>query len=164
MKVSFNGIYNTNIIQYDYEKYGAYLSNDNKIKLGNKYCTLLEVNCNLADDEYGNDLTHFKTALSKCDVFYQNNCIDNNEPNKLCLFLKREDVKDAKGHISQSVFSINGCPIILEDENILPLYTYMAYFSKKLANLHEISAAGKYYMNFLNKSVDEEARKFLGIG
>lgn len=161
MKVSFTGINNIMMKKQEYDKHGAYLSPDYEIKIGNKHCTILHIHCNLTDDDKGNDFTNFKTAVSKCGSNYSEYYIDGSTPNQLNIFMKREEANDSLGDVSMSVFWVNGYPVIMDSKNILPLCSYMAHFSKKLAGLPYMSDAGKYYMNLLNKSVDEEARKFL---
>ena len=47
MQVSFNGINNIRIFKKEYAKYGAYVTQDNKVKQGDKHYTVVKISCNL---------------------------------------------------------------------------------------------------------------------
>ncbi len=164
MQISFNGIKNLYIGQKQYDKTGSYVTPDGFVKHGCKHYTVVKLRCNLTNDESGNDLDKFKLALAKSGKQFSDNCINHTEPNKFELLLTRQDINDpAQRNISMSDFTINGYDILLNEKETLPVYTYMAHLTRKIANLPEVSDAQKYYSNLINKSVDEEARKFIEL-
>lgn len=161
LDISFTGINNLYIGKKTYSKVGSYLSNDSKLKQGNKNYTLIKISADLTDDQNGSDLTDFKTALSKCRPCYQINCINKEQPNKIELLVKRSDIQDDIGKSSHSIFSINNYEIMLDEKQILPLFTYMAKLTRKIAKLQTTSENQKYYANLANKYIDTEARNFI---
>ena len=163
MQISFNGIKNLYIGKKEYDKYGSYVTPDNYVKQGNKHYTVVKLSCNLTNDENGNDLDKFKQALDKSGRYFQQNCVNSEAPNRIDLQLIRQDIKDSKGDVSMSDFVLNGCDMTLNEKATLPMYTYMAHLTKKIANLPNVSDAKKYYSNLINQSVAEEACKFIEL-
>lgn len=161
MQISFNGIKNLHIGKKEYELYGSYVTPDSFVKQGNKNITEVKISCNLTDDSDGNDLSEFRKALQKSGEYYQINCINKHEPDKLELRLFRQDIKDSRDKITNSEFRINGRHILLKDKAQLPLFTYMAHLTRKIAGQPNVSQAQKYYSNLVNQSVADEAVKFI---
>ena len=60
-----------------------------------------------------------------------------------------------------SDFTINGYDILLNEKETLPVYTYMAHLTRKIAGQPNVSQAQKYYSNLVNQSVADEAVKFI---
>lgn len=163
MQVSFTGIKNLYINKTTFQEFGSYISNDSKVKQGIKDRTNIKIKCDLTDDEYGYDLSEYKETLAKCRPCYQVNCFDRKNPQKFELLVYRQDVADKKGHVSMSDFLINDYDIMLDERQILPLFTFMAKLSKRIANIMPINAEEKFSANLVNKSVEEEAEKFIAL-
>lgn len=161
--ISFNGIKNISVHKKEYDKYGPYVTNNGNIKNGDKHYTEVKINCKLTDDSDGQDLRQFHEALKKSGMRYQANCIDKDNPQHIELKLIRQDIKDSMGHISNSDLLINNFDILLNEKETLPMFSYMAHLTRKIANLPNTSDAQKYYTKLVNKSVDEEARRFLDL-
>lgn len=161
MQVSFNGINNVRIFKKEYAKYGAYIAQDNNVKQGDKHYTVVKISCNLSDDENGMDLTEFRNALAKSGDRYESNCINHQEPDKVELILTRQDVKDTKGHVSMSDFMINNFEIMLNSKETLPMFSYIARLSRKIASLEGLNQPRKDCINLINKSAEDEAVKFI---
>jgi len=158
MQISFNGIKNLYIRKKEYDKYGSYVTPNGTINQGDKHYTEVKISCNLTDDENGNDLTEFQQAISKCGSSMK---YLNNSDNRITLHMIRQDVNDT--NISMSDFKINNRDILLNDNSNLPMYSYMAHLTRKIEKLPTTYDVQKYYANYVNKSVDQEARKYLNL-
>lgn len=163
MQVSFNGINNIRIFKKEYVKYGAYVTQDNKVKQGDKHYTVVKISCNLSDDKEGNDLTKFRNALRNSGAEYEANCINPQEPDKFALTLTRQDVKDTKGHVSMSDFMINNFDVMLNSREVLPMFSYIAYLSRRIAGIESLSQSRRDCINLINKSAENEAVKFIEL-
>ena len=163
MQVSFSGIKNLYIGKRQNSKFGSYVNSIGEIKQNEKTYTQVKIRCELIDDECGDDLSKFKKALAKSCERCQLNCLDENNPNRLEILLTRQDIDDQSGLVANSNIKLNGYDISLNEKGLLPMYTYLAHFSKEIADLPNASDAQKYYANLLNKSVDEEARNYIDL-
>ncbi len=163
MQVSFSGIKNLYIGKRQNSKFGSYVNSDGEIRQNEKSYTQVKIRCELTDDESGDNLSAFKNALVKSSERCQLNCIDKDNPSRLEILLTRQDIDDQSGLVSHSNIKLNGYDISLNEKGLLPMYTYLAHFSKEIADLPNASDAQKYYANLLNKSVDEEARNYIDL-
>ena len=169
-RISFTGINNIKIYKKTYEQFGSYLPANYAYKKGEiqdvmsygkkKYNEII-INCDLTDDTFGADLTMFREALKNSQLQYEFNCVDKSNPNYISLFLKRFDVRDEIGHTSNSEFKINGCPILLNDRGVLPIYSFIARLTRKISEMQELSEPQRKCANFVNKSVHKEAVEFI---
>lgn len=161
MKIAFTGIKNLHIAKKEYSKYGAYVTPDSNIKNGNKHITEVKITCNLTDDEKGDDLRKFSDALKRSGAWYQTNCINMNEPDKITLHMIRQDVDDINVRVVNSDFKLNNLDLFLSRKDQLPIYSYMAYLTRTISNLPDVSNAQKHYAELVNQSVADEAVKFI---
>lgn len=163
MDISFTGINNIKILQKTYNSYGSYLSNNSVIKHGNRKFTDVIIKCSLSDDAAGADLTDFYDTLAKCRPCYRVNCIDRSNPHNINLMTHRMDVTDESGNAAASTFKINNYDIILDERQILPLYSFMARLTRKISQMAEMSKMQKFYANLSNESIHKEACNFIEL-
>lgn len=163
MNVSFTGINNVKILQKTNSLYGSYLSNDSVIKQGNRNFTDIIIKCSLSDDAAGADLTDFRETLSKCRPCYQVNCVNRNNPQNIRLAVHRQDIKDDTGDVSISSFKINDYDIMLDEREILPLFSFMARLTRKISQMTGLSEQQKFYADLSNKSIHKEACNFIEL-
>lgn len=159
--ISFTGIKNLYIGKKTYTKFGHYLNAAGEIKRGNKDYTDVLISCDLTDDAQGNHLDEFYRVLSECRPSYQVNCIDSKKPNQIRLLMKHFGVKDDVVDVQNSNFYINDYKIFLDENEILPLFTYMAKLTRIIANAKGPSDNQKQYAKFVNTAVHNEAMNFI---
>lgn len=159
--ISFTGIKNVYIGKKVYNKFGTYLDASSQLKQGEKVCTDVKISCELVDDAAGSDFTFLKKQLEKCGEHYKNSCLNKDNPNKITMYMRRQDVADDVVDVSNSNFNFNNCSIYLNSKEVLPLYTCMAKITNKISSQPNISMEQKKYSDLFNKSVHEEAVKFI---
>ena len=162
--ISFTGIKNVYVGKKVYTKFGTYLDAASELKQGEKVCTDIKIACELVDDASGADFTFFKKQLEKCGDYYKNNCLDKENPNKITMYMQRQDVADDVVDVSNANFTFNKCSLYLNNQAVLPLYTCMAKITNKISSQPNISTGQKMYSDLFNKSVHEEAVKFIENG
>lgn len=160
-KISFTGIQNLYIGKKTYSKFGHYLNAVGEIKRGNKDYTDVLIRCDLTNDEQGNHLEEFYEVLSKCRPCYQVNCVDSKKPNQIRLLMKHFGVKGDKVDVQNSNFKINDYDIMLDEREILPLFSYMAKLTRTIANAKGPSDNQKQYAKFVNHAIHNEAMNFI---
>lgn len=161
MEISFTGIQNLYIGQKTYSKLGSYLGINGKIKQGTKDYTDILIKCDLTNDKYGNHLDEFKNALFKCNPCYNINCVNLTKPNHIELLMEHFRVKDGKFNVFNSNFKINNYDIMLDEREILPLFSYMARLTRTIALSKGPSEVQKQYAKFVNHGVHNEAMNFI---
>lgn len=161
MEVSFTGINNVRIFKKSYQKIGSYLSNDSTVKQGNKQYLDVLIQCDLTDDALGKDLTEFKETLKKCRPCYQVNCVNSKQSNHVSLMSSTSLAKDTFGIARNSTFKINGYDIMLDERQILPMYSFMAHLTRKISQMADLSHEKQQCASFVNKAIDTEAVNFI---
>lgn len=159
--ISFTGIKNIYIGKKFTEGVGKYINHNNELAEGNKINKTIKIACELTDDTQGKDLSFFKQQLEKCNNHYKNNCIDKNNPNKITMLVSRNEYADDVAKVTNSNFIINDTPILLANKGSLPLYTFMAKLTKRIAKQPETSNSQIDCLRIFNKSVHEEAIKII---
>lgn len=160
MEVSFKGISNLYMAKRNYSRFGSYLANNGTIKKGDKNYTDILIRCQLLDDHCGNDFSDFIRALAKCSPHYKNNCINPQKSNQLELSLTHFNVKDGAG-CENSTFKINDCDILLNSQETLPIFTFMAKLTRTIAFAIGPSDNQKALAKFFNAAVHNEAVHFI---
>lgn len=159
--ITFRGINSLYTGKKAYSQIGSYVTSKGITKTGPKNYEELIVKCRLTNDEAGRHLSDFENALSKSCSSYQARTILQNFTNCLSLGVKRCTVQDNIGNISNSNFTLNGTNIMPNSRQILPLFTYLAKFTRELAKQPEISASRKELLQKANLSLHEEAVRFI---
>ena len=159
--LTFTGINNVYIGRKIYSKVGSYVDHMGEIKQGPKNYKEILIRCNLADDEYGKDYTDFVQALDKSNGSYQARCISRNADEPISLLVKRCLVNDETGKVTNSNFVLNGIRIMPNDRSVLPLFSYLARLTNKIAGLEQTSESQAKVLKIANKSIHEEAVKFI---
>ena len=159
--ISFTGINNTYTGKRLYSQIGSYIDNMGKVKRGTKNYNEILIRCNLVDDKSGNDFTDFVRILDKCNKSYQARCIRYNSGEPISLLVKRCTVDENGKKISNSNFVLNGVNIVPNDRKILPLFSYLAKLTNKIAVLAETSEAQSTLLKIANKSIHEESVRFI---
>lgn len=160
-KITFTGINNLYIGKRTYTKFGHYLSSHGVLKQGQKDYTDILIRCDLTNDKYGAHLDEFHEALAKCRPCYQVNCINREKPNQIELLMKHFGVKDDIVNVLNSNFKINGYDIMLDEREILPLFSYMAKLTRTIALAKGPSEAQKQCAKFVNHGIHNEAINFI---
>ena len=158
--LTFTGINNVYIGRKIYSRIGSYVDNMGEIKQGKKNYKEILIRCNLADDKYGKDFTDFVQSLDKCNGSYQAMCIPRKSDEPISLLVKRCVAGDAE-KITNSNFVLNGISIMPNDRRVLPLFSYLAHLTKKIAGLVQTSENQAKVLKTANKSIHEEAVKFI---
>lgn len=161
MEVSFTGIHNLHIGKKTYSKFGSYVDSTGIIKRGNKDYTEVLIKCDLSDDAQGNHLSEFHETLSKCRPCYHVNCINHQKPNQFTLLMKHFGVKDDVADVLNSNFKINDYDIMLDEREILPLFSFMAKITRQIANEKGLSDIQKLYAKFVNYGIHNEAVNYI---
>ena len=160
MDISFTGINNLYIGKKCYSKYCSYLARNGKLKNGTKDYKDVLIKCDLTDDDSGQHLTKFRKALSKCRPCYQVNCVNSKKPTQIELLMNHFKVSEDAG-VQNSSFKINGYDIMLDEPQVLPLFTFMAELTRSIASLKESSKAKKYIAKEVNRAIHNTAVNFI---
>lgn len=159
--ISFTGINSLYIGKKLYSQFGSYPTSYG-IKRGNKDYTIISLKCHLNNDKNGTDLDEFRKMLEKCQNHSQAKELQKKLDGNIDLIVKRFDVRDNKdGNISNSNFILNGIDISPNDRKILSLFTYLAALTRKIKTLPGMSAERNKYVDIANKSIHEEAMRFI---
>lgn len=161
MEISFTGIKNLYIGKNTYSRIGHYVTADGIIKRGPKDYTDILIKCDLTNDEQGNHLDDFYQTLAKCRPCYHVNCIDSKRPGHIKLLMKHFGVKNEVVNVLNSNFKINNYDIMLDEREILPLFSYMARLTRTIALAHGPSETQKQCATFVNHGVHNEAMNFI---
>ena len=161
MEVSFTGIKNLYIGKKTYSKFGSYVTNNGVIKQGDKNYIDVLIKCDLTDDAQGNHLSEFHEALAKCRPCYQVNCINHQKPNQFTLLMKHFGVKDDVVDVLNSNFKINDYDIMLDEREILPLFSYMAKITRQIAYAKGVSENQQQYAKLVNHGIHNEAVNYI---
>ncbi|MDE6138209.1 MAG: hypothetical protein K2F57_01915 [Candidatus Gastranaerophilales bacterium] len=161
MEISFTGIQNLYIGKKTYSKFGSYVTNSGMVKRGNKEYTDVLIKCDLTDDAQGKHLSEFYETLAKCRPCYQVNCINREKPNHFKLLMKHFGVEDGDVNVLNSSFKINDYDIMLDERQILPLFSFMAKITRQIAHAKGPSDAQKEYAKFVNHGIHNEAMNYI---
>jgi len=159
--ISFTGIQNLYVGKRNYSKYGSYLSLDGNVKQGNKDFTEVLIKCKLTDDKYGNHLSEFNEVLSKSRPCYHVNCINKKAPDEIKLLMKHFNVQDDPIDVNNSEFFINDYQIMLDEKQVLPLFSFMAKITRLITNAKGPTENQKQYAKFVNNAVHNEAMNYI---
>ena len=154
MSINFTGFNNIKIGKKQYEQFGAYCNHNGEILRGKKKYTELKFNTQLTNDQKGNDLDDFLNRTPKKFINEQN-------PDKLDLRIKRFDIADADIPTNQTMFNVNGKDLILDSDKKLPLMTFLARFTRESAKNLELSENQQKCMKFANQSISNEAMNYI---
>ena len=159
--ISFTGINNIYTGKKIYSQIGSYVDHLGEVKRGNKNYKEILIRCKLVDDQSGNDFTEFVQALNKSNKSYQARCIERNSEAPISLLVKRCIVNDDADKITNSNFVLNDVSIIPNDRTILPLFSYLAKLTNKIAGLAQTTEPQGQLLKTANKSIHEEAVRFI---
>ena len=154
MSINFTGFNNIKIGKKQYEQFGSYCNHNGEILHGKKKYTELKFNTQLTNDQKGNDLDDFLNRTPKKFINEQN-------PDKLDLRIKRFDIEDSDIDINQTMFNVNGKDLILDSDKKLPLMTFLARFTRESAKNPELSENQQKCMKFANQSISNEAMNYI---
>ena len=154
MSINFTGFNNIKIGKKQYEQFGSYCNHNGEILRGKKKYTELKFNTQLTNDQKGNDLDDFLKRTPKKFINEQN-------PDKLDLRIKRFDIEDSDIDINQTMFNVNGKDLILDSDKKLPLMTFLARFTRESAKNPELSENQQKCMKVANQSISNEAMNYI---
>lgn len=126
---------------------------------------LIHLNCNLSDDKFdknneNQDLKNFYNAVHKSKL----NCTNPDNPYGVDIKAHSYIINDDVAPAILLDFKINDCPIELNkpsDRNLLPLFTFMAKLSSKIATREDISPEEKVCAEILNDYIATSATHFI---
>ena len=124
MSINFTGFNNIKIGKKQYEQFGAYCNHNGEILHGKKKYTELKFNTQLTNDQKGNDLDDFLNRTPKKFINEQN-------PDKLDLRIKRFDIEDSDIDINQTMFNVNGKDLILDSDKKTTFDDFSSTFYKR---------------------------------
>ena len=62
-----------------------------------------------------------------------------------------------------SDFMINNFDVMLNSREALPMFSYIAYLSRRIAGIESLSQPRRDCINLINKSAENEAVKFIEL-
>lgn len=152
MNISFTGINNIRIAKKEYSKIGLYQNLSLSLKEGKKNYTEIKISASLTNDEQGNDLTDY---IKRLPYRY----INSQVPANVDFFVKRFDVPVE--HVSQSHFKLNDKDLILDNDNKLPIMTFLARLTRECGNDPRYSSNQQKYLKLANDSIQTEAVNYI---
>ena len=154
MSVNFTGINNIKILKKQYSQVGAYPTIYNEIRRGEKQYTELKLSAKLTDDTNGNHLSDYLSRVPK-------KFMNETEPDKIELYVKRFDVPSEDFETNSSMFKFNDKDLLINDDKKLPLMTFLARFTRESANNPALSKNQQECMQLANKSIAKETVEYI---
>lgn len=155
-KINFTGI--NNIIPKTKSKIIGTLGSPNRTTISD---VTLSMKLNNVDN---NDLQEFFNALERSTPHCKSQCKNKVQPNKLEIFCSNTISNNPNSSFkSGSSFDVNGHTVLFDEDGVLPLFTYLAKITKKIAQKEDLSAENKNAANFINTKIQEEAEKYFDI-
>ena len=154
MKISFKGINNIKIEKKEYSKTGFYQRLNKNIGYGKKDYTELRITANLTDDKKGD---HLRDYLKRTPAEF----INKSEPDKIELHLLNLDIPD--DNVNLSFFRFNNKNLILVDDCLLPLMTFLARFTREGGQNPDLSENQRKYLNLANNAISKEAMEYIDL-
>lgn len=109
----------------------------------------------------GKDLREFYSVLDRSSSYHRMQCFNNNTPDKLEIFCSNTKSNNKNSSFkSGSSFNVNGHTIFFDEDSILPLFTFLAKITRKIAQKEEISTENRDVARFINSKIQEEAEKY----
>ena len=160
MNISFNGINNLRIFKSKEQvKNMIYPTDSGDFTKGNVYAQTTVIDAYL-DNNGNKDLTEFKNTLKKLRPCYQINCVDKNSPEHFRL---ESTSYEAKNLAKTSIFKLNGYQILLDEDQILPLFTYFAKFTRTQARNSERSTAQREILANINQAIQNRVQSYIDL-
>ena len=160
MNISFNGINNLRILKgKEQVKNMIYPTDSGDFTKGNVYAQTTVIDAYL-DDNGNKDLTEFKNTLKKLRSCYQVNCVDKNSPEHFRL---ESTSYEAENFTKASIFKLNGYQVLLDEDQILPLFTYFAKFTRTQAKNPEHSATQREILVDINQAIQNRVQSYIAI-
>lgn len=161
MEVSFTGINNLYVGKKAYSKIGSFISPTGGIKQGNIENFDVMIKCDVTDDENGKHLSDFYSAVKKCNQQVQQYFINSKKPNHIELLTQKIHINDEPAPVSFSVLKLNGGEAVIENRDILGLYTYLAKLTRDIVSMDTTSRAQKQCVKSVNESIHNEAIDYI---
>lgn len=162
MKISFKGIENLKILKHEQEKDGQLLLTDGKSLPVKEKIQTVKVKCKLTN-ENGNDLTAYSNATEKV---LSNTGMDYREPGKEdeCTITVKNIKRRVNGkNYYDSKLFLNDFQLELQDDTLLPIYSYLAKLTKKLTNTDITGSNQKPYTQGINNVIQEKACQYFDV-
>lgn len=160
MNISFNGINNLRILKGKVQvRNMIYPTDSGDFTKGNVYAQTTVIDAYL-DDNGNKDLTDFKNTLKKLHPCYQVNCVDENSPEHFRL---ESTSYEAKNLTKASIFKLNGYQVLLDEDQILPLFTYFAKFTRTQAKNPEHSATQREILADINQAIQNRVQSYIDL-
>ncbi len=160
MNISFTGVNNIIYSRSYNSRNGLYADNNGNLVEGKKNYTTALVSADLTDDVTGSDLSDFRKAINSSEPLYQANCINYKNPNKIKFEVKSFIADDKSGLCSKAMFKLNDYYIFIKDRQNIPLFEYLAKFTKKLSSQVK-NERQKSILEFINSDIAREVSRFI---
>ncbi len=172
MNISFTGINNLKIKALKFDTYGSYLNNTSEIVQGDKYYTLVSIKADLDGTimqgentnqaEFVPHITQYFESLRKLKHFVlAQRILKLDAPGEIELIMKHFNAPDNLGNVDMATFNLNGEDIPLLHRNVLPLYSFLARFTKDILKCIELPEGARKYVKLVNDSISREAEEFI---
>ncbi len=155
MSINFTGI--NNIISETNQKISEKLGQESKSYLKNVSLTM-----NLNDVE-NKDLFEFKQALQNSTNYCRKKCLNKKQPDKLNIYCENITEIENTNKESYSTFDINGTTLLLDEDGVLPIFTYIAKLTKKISQNINLPDNDRKAAEFINNKIQEEAVRYFDM-
>lgn len=160
MNVNFTGINNVRIGNRPaYKEACTYIDAQSKLKTVNKIYTDIKFRVDLCDDKTGNDFSDFINRIKQAKEMYFKHCVDKRKPNTIEFQMIRYDIENDK--TNNSIFKLNNYELILDDDSILPLYSFFARLTRQGAKNKNLNKKHQSFMELMNKSIQKETVEYI---
>lgn len=159
MEVSFTGLNNIYVGNRNFvsREYKTLIPKSIKVEKD----IVLRFRASLTDDKFGPDLTLFKNFLKRMRIYGKRNFLNTDKPNEVCLDVQYAVGRDREGEKAISGFILNGVEVPLSDNKDLVAFTYLAKFTKRIAEASK-SENRKILANYANDIIHSTALTFIG--
>ena len=163
MKISFKGIENIKILKAENKKNGYYLDDEKTPHPVTEDLKQVIITGNLTNDVYGKDLSDYKNALEKVLNKTHMEYYDAENNNNFEIHLNKRDLIFENSKKKDNTLLLNKRKLFLNNDEILPIYSFMAKLITKLTQRNDLSEHQKKYLNIVGNAIKEDVYEYLDI-
>ncbi len=109
------------------------------------------------NDRGTSDLADFNKTLERLRPCYRLNSVNKERSNHIRLECSTMKGMNLKG----SVFKLNDYQLMLDEDQILPMFTFLASVTRRIAESGECSSAQRDVINYVNNKMVKEVGKYI---
>ena len=168
MSVSFTGIKDCKVYKKEYTKEGIYKDEYGDFRRGNKNYNEVMMTARLTDDKDGDHLTQY---LMSMPVGYENtkgyDLVNIHltkfkpEGNEDDSYLPNVSYSNEANNVS--TLKLNGRQFDINNDNKLPIASFLAHMTKRDLDLTSLNDNQKKYANVINNAIHEKACTYLDV-